>query len=320
MKKVYIFLFVICAAFGAKAQQWPQYTLYSWNPLAFNPAYAGMDGSLSFTGALRKQWVRLEGSPFSQAASVHLPIELMSSGFGLTVGVDQLGAERTSDIGLAYSYRMELGNGALLSLGVQGLWMQYTLDGTLLRTPDGNYEGGGVNHLDGVLPEGRFNAATASYGVGAFLDHSLGRVGLSMQHAMAPVLTPDEPVFSVDRVFTGFLETKVRMGRSWQWIPSVLAKSNGAQTQVDWTNIFSYEGNFYIGMAFRGYDRPSVDAAAAIAGIRLNEKFFLGYGYDFPLSSLRRANDGSHEVVLRYNLRKPIGQKRIPPIIYSPRF
>jgi hypothetical protein len=45
----------------------------------------------------------------------------------------------------------------------------------------------------------------------------------------------------------------------------------------------------------------------------------LGYSYDLTRSSLNTVSNGSHELLLRYQLDKPVGQGQPPPIIYNPR-
>lgn len=320
MKKIYFFLLAMGLAASGFAQQWPQYSLYSWNPISFNPAYAGMDGSLSFTGVFRKQWVGLEGSPSSQHANVHLPVGLLNSGFGLYLSNDQLGAERLTGVGFAYNYRIPVGREGVLGLGVNGQWSQYTLDGAKLRTPGGSYEGGALDHNDGLLPLGRFNATGSGLGAGIFFNHPKAQAGVSVQNLLEGAFSLQDELYITDRTFFGYLAGRIDLGRRIQWMPSVLAKSNALQTQVDWTNIIGYDGNFYGGFSFRGYDQFSIDAAVILAGIRINEKLFLGYAYDIPLSYLNRVNEGSHEIMLQYNLQKAIGKARIPPIIYSPRF
>lgn len=320
MKKIYFVLMIWGLALQAQGQQWPQYSLYQWNPFAFNPAYAGMDGSLNLTGVFRKQWVGLEGSPSSQHANLHLPVGMLNSGFGLYLSNDRLGAEQLTGVGVAYAYQLEVGREAVLSAGVSGQWSQYILDGSRLRTPGGSYEGGAIDHNDGLLPDGRFTSSASGFGAGLFLNHPRIQVGLSLQNMLETSVSSGDLLYTFDRTYVGYAGTTVDLGRRVQWMPSILAKSNGVQHQVDWTNIISYDGNFYGGFSFRGYNRLSVDAAVAMAGVRMNEKLFLAYGYDFSISPLRYANEGSHELIIQYNLRKPIGKKRVPPIIFSPRF
>ena len=58
---------------------------------------------------------------------------------------------------------------------------------------------------------------------------------------------------------------------------------------------------------------------AVIGGFKLSENISFVYAYDLSLSKLKNFNNGSHEVMIRYNLNKPIGKGVPPPIIYNPR-
>ncbi|MFQ5447342.1 MAG: type IX secretion system membrane protein PorP/SprF, partial [Saprospiraceae bacterium] len=60
-------------------------------------------------------------------------------------------------------------------------------------------------------------------------------------------------------------------------------------------------------------------AIAVLAGFKLSESIKLAYAYDFTLSNLSTVSSGSHEIMLNYNLGKPIGKGRPPKIIYNPR-
>jgi type IX secretion system PorP/SprF family membrane protein len=68
---IYSVLFVCIAQVQVNAQQDAQSSLYFFNPLNFNPAYAGSRGSLNVTAVNRAQWVGWEGAPRTQFLSVH---------------------------------------------------------------------------------------------------------------------------------------------------------------------------------------------------------------------------------------------------------
>ena len=55
-------------------------------------------------------------------------------------------------------------------------------------------------------------------------------------------------------------------------------------------------------------------------GARLSNKLSISYAYDITLSDLRNYNDGTHEILVHYNLGKPIGVGRPERIIYNPRY
>jgi len=53
---------------------------------------------------------------------------------------------------------------------------------------------------------------------------------------------------------------------------------------------------------------------SAVAGFQVSNSFFLGYSYDYTITELNKYNDGSHEIILRYQFQKKTTQ------IKSPRF
>jgi len=56
-----------------------------------------------------------------------------------------------------------------------------------------------------------------------------------------------------------------------------------------------------------------------IVGFKLNDHISLAYAYDFTLSAINQVSNGSHEVMLSYDLNKPLGVGRPPKVIYNPR-
>ena len=80
-----------------------------------------------------------------------------------------------------------------------------------------------------------------------------------------------------------------------------------------------YNEKFLAGTSFRGYNANSIDAVAIIAGIKLGENISMAYAYDLTLSGLNAVSYGTHEIMLNYNLNKPVGKGRPPKIIYNPR-
>ena len=125
--------------------------------------------------------------------------------------------------------------------------------------------------------------------------------------------------FQLDRTYFFNAGYRFDLGKNITLRPSVLVKSNISQTQIDFSLITRYNENIFIGASFRGYQSESLDAVALIGGFKLNEKFTLGYSYDLTLSNLKAVSNGSHEIVINYNMGKQIGKGRPPKIIYNPR-
>ncbi|MBX2891565.1 MAG: type IX secretion system membrane protein PorP/SprF [Saprospiraceae bacterium] len=310
-------------AVSLSAQQFPQYSLYMLNPYTYNPAYAGLENTLVANGAYRQQWSSLEGAPVTAHFNAHLPLFVISSGVGLKVENDLIGAHRTTSALLSYNYQMELSRTALLSVGLSAGYMQYALDGTKLRAPDGVYEPFGFNHNDPNLPEGKVNAGTPLLEAGVFLQIKRLQMGASMQPAFAPVLSvADNNNLKIEPKQHYFFTAAYTLeaGRYLAVRPSAVVKTDLAETQMEISTVLQWNENIFAGASFRGFGNNDRDAAVVIAGLKINEKTTLGYSFDIPLSPLSAANRGSHELLLRYSLDKPIGAGKLPPIIYNPRF
>lgn len=305
------------------AQQWPQYSLYALNPYAYNPAYAGMESSLVATGVYRQQWNGLAGAPTNRHFNVHAPLNMVRSGVGLRIDQEALGAHTFFHAMAAYNYQLELGRQTLLSVGIGGGALQYTLNGNQLRAPDGIYNEPTIRHNDNLLPEGTVSATAAAAEAGLVLRHQQLEVGLAMQPFFASTLNVTAtgqlrlqtvPHYSFSAVW------QTNLGENLIVRPSALVKTDRVRTQVEATAIFRWRENIFAGASFRGIGTAVNDAVGILAGTKLGEKMMLGYAFDVPLSALQSVQRGTHELLLRYNLQKPIGTGKLPPIIYNPRF
>jgi len=322
--KHYFTPILLCYAVSLSAQQFPQYSLYMLNPYAYNPAYAGTENTLVATGVYRQQWSSLEGAPATAHFNAHLPVFVASSGVGIRVENDIIGAHRTTSGVLSYDYQIELGRTALLSLGLSAGYMQYTLDGTKLRAPDGVYEPAGFNHNDQFLPEGKVNAGTPLLEAGIFLQMKKFRAGVSTLPAFAPSLSlsSGNNAFKIEPVQQYFFTASYSfdVGDRLNVSPASVVKTDLTETQMEISAVLQWNENIFAGASFRGFGKSDKDAAVVLAGFRLNDKTTLAYAFDIPLSPLSAVNRGSHELLLRYSLNKPIGAGKLPPIIYNPRF
>lgn len=323
MKNYYLIIICVCSLGRLAGQQVPQYSLYALNPYAHNPAYAGLENTLVATGVYRQQWSGLQGAPATQQINAHLPIYAISSGVGLRVENDVVGAHNTTQAALSYSYQLELNRNMLLSLGLSGGWIQYSLDGNKLRAPEGTYAEPDFSHNEAVLPIGKVSAGAGVIEAGAFLQSKKWELGLSTQPVFATKLKETgsgawglQPVQHY-LIFTSYL---FRLGEKIEIKPSGLVKSDLKETQIEVSAMARWRENTFAGVSYRGFGNASRDATVLFVGFKMNEKTTLAYAFDIPLSALSAANRGSHELLLRYSLNKPIGVGKLPPVIYNPRF
>ncbi|MEL6357573.1 MAG: type IX secretion system membrane protein PorP/SprF, partial [Bacteroidota bacterium] len=143
--------------------------------------------------------------------------------------------------------------------------------------------------------------------------------GVSALHINAPVLGLEDLDWTLERQYNFYLRANFDLFGDWQLHPSLLVRSDGNQTQAEVSAVARNNGNIFFGTSFRGYNEMSIDAVVVLAGLNVSPKLTLAYAYDITLSDLRTVQEGSHEIVLKYNLGKPIGAGSPPPIIFNPR-
>jgi len=310
---------ILCRAlFTLHAQQAPQSSLAMFNPFQWSPAYAGLRGNTGANLGARLQWTGLEGGPSTQTANFQAPFEILRGGLGLKLSNDALGAANSQRAVLAYSYHLPLGEG-MLGLGIGAGAIQQVLDGTSLRTPEGFYQGNITDHRDNLLSAGRMQGMAPVFEAGAYFQNRWIEVGLCATNLNRPGV--DMGNFTTTQIPTLFFNTSLNFDLSpaFSLSPSLWVRSDGMQTQTDFSLMFRYKDNISAGASLRGYDAESLDAASFITSFQLSEKLRLAYAYDLSLSPLRQVNNGSHELLLMYALPKIFGRLRLPPVIYNPR-
>lgn len=323
MKKIYVLLFFIIFSLSSSyAQQPAQYSLYMLNPYGVNPAAAGLKGTLEATGGFRTQWVGIDGNPVTQYLNVVLPLSIVSSGVGFSIHNESIGARNGLTAKASYNYIIKMGDGQL-SFGAAGGIVQGSLNSAKLRTPEGDYNQGVIDHKDKILSSVSISGTTPTFDVGIFFRNEKFEGGLSSSNIIEPKLklTGQSDINVVlKRNYFALFGARFDLTNNITIHPSMLIKSDAVQTQMDFSTFVRYNDNIFLGATFRGYNKNSQDAIAAFGGLKLNSKLMLAYSYDITLSAIKTVTQGTHEIVLQYNIGKEFGKSKLPPIIYNPRF
>lgn len=320
MRMIFTLVVLVFGLGQLLAQQTPQYTMYMLNPYGINPAYAGLDQSISATGVYRRQWDNFDFAPSSQHFNIHSPSYFLGGGIGLAVENERFGAEQHFSALLGYAYHLVLPSRNILSIGISGGVVQKTINGQDIRTPEGNYEGITIDHNDLLLPNSRVSALGPVFNVGIYYQGESLEVGLNVDQVSEQTIDFDLFSYQLRRAYGLYMAYGMDIGRKLRLTPSVLVKSIISQTQIDFSARMQYNDNLFGGVSVRGYNDTSLDAVALLAGFRLTDNITVAYSYDITLSDLREVSTGSHEVMVHYNLGKPVNKGKLPPIIYNPRF
>ncbi|WP_373310098.1 PorP/SprF family type IX secretion system membrane protein [Capnocytophaga cynodegmi] len=290
---------------GVFAQQESQYTQYMYNTMMFNPGYAGSRDVGSFFGLYRTQWVGLEGAPKTATLSYHTPIRDKNVGLGVSLFHESIGPQQDNTFLVDFSYTLNFEN-SKLAFGLKGSAGFFQLDVNKLHLYDGqDYSFTGDNSI-----------FRPNVGAGLFWYSDKYYVGFSVpnlletevfrrndQNREVSVLKNSQHYYLIGGyVFDLTENTKFK--------PAVLSKvSYGAPFQLDVSANFMFNEKFVLGAAWRWSA-----AVSAMAGFQINDRWFIGYGYDFETTELSRYNSGSHEIFLRYELVKAHRK------VVSPRF
>lgn len=270
-------------------QQRPQYTQYMYNTQTLNPGYTGTQGKLAASILYRSQWVGIDGSPETQSFSAHGLVR-DRIGVGLTLLNDNLGATNNFEVNANFAYHVKTGAATTLSFGLNA-----GLDILNVDYTKGNFQ----NELDPTFQE-NLNEMRPIVGAGIFYYGEKWYMGASSNNLLNSQLYDDGDSAVTERksqyyIMGGYV---FDLSDSVKFKPAVLAKLvSSAPVSVDVSANFLLKERLSLGVAYR-YD----DAVSALAGFYITNNFFLGYAYDYSVTGLENYNDGSHEIILTYNL------------------
>src|ERR1700744_1531616 len=107
-----LIIIAICIATScvqAVGQSYPHFTMFMFNKLIYNPAYAGNKDLTTINGFYRSQWVGIDGAPKTLNVSVDGPVGSYMKPFrrvalGLSFTNEQLGVTTNNNIMAYYAY------------------------------------------------------------------------------------------------------------------------------------------------------------------------------------------------------------------------
>lgn len=316
MKKIlFLFLFTTHFLYG---QQVEQYSLAGLHDGVYNVAAYGSKGSIRMTGLVRQQWVKIAGSPTSQYLLIDAPFR-EQFGVGLSFQQSQLGAHKIQKINFGLNYRKSFEQN-YISLGIAGGACRTEYDGRKLRTPEGEYGNGQINHQDDLLGVEELGGQSYQLDVGAYAKFGNAKLGISMLNAF--VGNPDAGSIGLDRSphLYGSMGYSLDVGSNVRVDSKIGLEYNSELFQAQFLLLGTWSEIYSIGFQARGIGPEAKESIGGIAGYHLNEHFQLFYSYEYNILPFRNVFDANHEVAVIYTLSKPLGKGQLPPVIYNPRY
>ena len=300
----WLMIMLVIGATSTQAQQDAQYTQYMYNTVSVNPAYAGSRGHLSIAALYRNQWLGLDGAPETQTLNIHSPIGYRGVGLGLSIVNDKIGPTSETYFDVDFSYTIQTSWQGRLSFGLKG--SAHMLD--IRYSELDEFE------VDPQLQSQQDirNKFSPNLGAGVYYHTDNFYVGLSLPRILETTHFDSSSVSTAKEEMNYYFIT----GYVWdvnpfvKFKPTLLTKVvQGAPLQVDLSANFMFNEKFIGGVAYRW------DAAfSGLFGFMLSDQVMLGLAYDREITELGAAtfNDGSFEIILRYDFIRNIGNLKSP--------
>lgn len=284
-----VLLFFLITILSIQAQQDAQYSMYMFNPLAINPAYAGSRDAFSAVALYRNQWLGINGAPKTINLSVHSLLKSKNVGLGLNVVNDQIGTLKNTGIYGDFMYRIQLNRKKdWLAFGVKaGLDMFRANYNSLIATDITD------NLYTTPIATNLFNVGTGIFYYGK--KHYLGvsvpklinnKLGVGQAVQKQHIFVMAGYVFPLNSVV--------------DFKPSVVLKlAPNAPISSDANISFLFYKRLWLGAMYRYKESAGLNLV-----FNINEQVRFGYAYDYNLSKLTNYTSGSHEVMLTYDFVK----------------
>lgn len=294
-------LLMVISGLNVNAQQDPMYTQYMFNTQTINPAYAGTWESLSFMALARQQWVGFSGAPKTFTFSLQAPLKNERVALGLNIIDDKVGLEKRFYMFADYSYLIPMNETVSLRLGLKGGFTNYSNNLTEYST---NPVGSGI--VDPMFQGEIDRKFMPNFGVGAFLYSQRFYIGFSVPKILNSTFDDNINNLSVSSEFRHYFLMAgmvFNLGENVKFKPTMMSKASftsktGSPVEFDFTANFLIKEKFWLGATYR----PGA-AYGFIAQWIIDKKLRIGYSFDYSTSNIRNFEDGTHEIMISYELR-----------------
>ena len=279
------------------AQQESMFNHYMFNTQIFNPGYVGSSQSYSLNLIQRNQWVGFDGAPVLQALSFSSPVQSKRLAYGITAISDKIGPIVNSSFAGDLAYHLLLNdNSRVLSLGLKMSLNSFNLDG----------EGLNLNQPGDPLFYSESVGFKPNIGTGIYYYTEKFYAGLS-----TPFFFENSELRQNRHYYltSGLL---INISRDFKLRPSGIIKmTSGAPVNLDFSNLFIYRDQFWLGANIRSTyidlfpNQNTGGGFGAIFGVNISNSLMVSYAYSYSLGNQTGVyNNGTHEIILRYNLRQ----------------
>lgn len=303
-----LLVFAFTSFNSAFAQQVEEFSLLRENAFALNPALAGMQGWIHGTATFRKQFTRIDQSPYTAMLAVDGEIRDKNVGIGGYLIHDVTGPTGKSAATVSVAYNIPLyrkhdarftnkRSNHNLSIGVALSVVQYRLRGDQLDPLHPDDPGLYTTRGNRIFPDASIGIYYR-YKQNFYAGFSSPQViGLNVNYRGSDGLAKIKKVQHLNILIGGKIEWargnfSIDPVASFRWV-------KGAPPQGDVGLRFNMYKVFWIGANYR-----SLNYAIFEAGFNVKDQFKISYAYDFNFSKYRRDMGATHELSLSFVINK----------------
>lgn len=293
------------------AQQQFVYTNYLLNNYYYNPAVVGSVNYHQANVGFRKQWANFDGAPITFNANFYGSYKnQMKHGYGVSLNTDKTGLMQRTAFYVNYAYHIDLNDKIKLALGVRPGYLLYNVK--LYKTILADDVGDDI--LTGnVLTTNAFDMASGlnmysdKFFIQASMHQMLGKAikftgfndGLSKQFTFIGgynYQVKKKKTNPEEQTENDSIQSKPRTIEKFVFQPSMMIRyTKPVPVQVSFMFKTTYNDKMWLGINYR-----TQDALGFSVGFNVNERFTIGYAYDYSLGQVKGFQGGSHEIMLKF--------------------
>jgi len=305
----------------AGAQSRPQTTQYVLNYFLTNPAMTGLENYADIRIGHRRQWTGIPGAPVTTWVTANLPLGYTVEqappqslpeeddretffkllpverhhGIGMVAYQDKIGPYVSNCLDLSYAWHLPLSDDIALSAGLSGGFQQLRYDPSKNIYPD--------QPLDPAVLHDYGTKWSPDLNMGLLLYSGRFFVGASAQQLIQSKFINTQNSLSTYKrqyILSGGYNFMLDEEANTQLLISGLLRSDFANpTGWDINAKCMVANTFWVGASYRYQD-----AVAGMVGLHVARNFNVSYAYDYTLSPLKQFSNGSHEIMLAFQIFK----------------
>lgn len=291
MNRIITTFFLILIPTGLLSQLIPVTDQYILNPQTINPSLAGNRGSFNIAAFYRRQWIGISGAPETMTLAMDAPLSHSKIGLGLMISSNKIGVTRETRFNTSYAYKIGMGKGSL-SLGLGAGFITTKTAWSDLSVDDPGDEYYLITSNTYVLPDFSFGAyySHQNYFIGMSVPKLIGYSFDYNKNKYDLKIDPNKYNYLLNAGYAFIISPKLI------FIPSTLITfSSGEKLLYDVNAHFNISDRLWLGASY--HNNRSVTGLIQFA---VNYQIKVAYSYDYDFGTLGRYNNGSHEIMLRY--------------------